>query len=61
MSNERPISKSAPFTARGAMRIGASKIISDEDAIEEAVDLASQSDGQSPSVAVPSALKMIVN
>jgi hypothetical protein len=47
MSNERPVGKSAPFTARGAMRIGASRIISDEDAIKEAVDLATKSDGRS--------------
>lgn len=52
MSNQRPISKSAPFTARGAMRIGASKVISDEDAIKEAVELVSKSDSQSLDSAV---------
>lgn len=53
MSNERPVGKSAPFSARGAMRLGAAKVISDEDAIKEAVDLASKADGACPSPASP--------
>lgn len=47
ISNLKPVGKSAPFIARGAMRIGASKIISDDEAVKEAVELASKSDGVS--------------
>lgn len=46
MSNLKPVGKSAPFTARGAMRIGASKVISDDEAVKEAVEVASKSDSE---------------
>lgn len=45
-TNEKPVGSATPFAARGAIRIGAWKLVDEEAGVEEAVALAKESDGE---------------
>lgn len=44
-TNEKPVGTATPFGGKGAIRIGAWKMIKDQEAIEEAVEVAKKVDG----------------